>query len=1757
MSAKASNEAGDFQSLENRTPDPADAAQATYPQLEPDSENSPMHSGPTIEPSGDQGLAGDVAIDLGQESASMAVAHRYMLQTSCTVYDASTDTYKWRSLLKTSREDIGDYGVGFQLYFDFLAKIAMVLFGLGIISLPLLIFAYQGDFAGVSAGFFAKTTIGNIGICGDYGQLCPVVSSYADRLLISGATTLLRTATPAFGGLASLCIALFAIFGMYFYYIHLTKVVRQHDAKHISLDDYSVEVDYLPHRLRIPQDHANYEQLLKAHFEKIVGKENSVAQVSLARDYDGAVRTFLQLSDIEIEMKEALAQSRKATTAKEADSWKAYLKKLEKRQKLAQDHVKNQTMVDENDRGVVKGFITFQETRFRDRVLGAYSWSRQHFIFRLLQVPQLRFQGKPLYVRKASEPGNLYHENLDVSKKNVFFRTVFTIAAAIFVLAVSAVLLTLTQTATRASGPGALGSKHVWIIANASTTADKTCFGTCGISLYPDPSCTGPALVPTGLLDSTGVYSPGTPPVSAQNVSSDQASTCTQSRNWFSNRCTSISGGDPIFNSAKDLGFVNVSTGSNERRLQENASNIQTFENRFSLSFVKAQATVAVGDLESSLQHNAERSDVVNNVRIGLGGLPANSPGCSTNKCANGENGEFEPELNLCYSNAQKCDGIWDCPFGDDEENCAYTCNSSTQWQCPISGKCIDKLTGDCGSECLSSNAQVCIDIAARNVQQLDGVRECDTSAIQSIFANTYSGACPGGFYLSPCCVMSNLSEYDRFDLMCQSDSVTNEVKGSFAIRGNTVLEYMQEYCRSFRRNNGAGQTVCSDVQVSKLVLVSPNCDAAFAHDRRWCECLSDAALLTETNKAYLESCHVDDSNWLYLHSVRNGVQRRMSVMDSIRLGCQQQKFRASTIMDSVVRDSPLITLGLQFVPSVTSSQALVEQIAGLIPNNLAANIVITGGVVGNAAAVRVDINDVSNSTTQGQWYVNVNSAYTTVLAALSGLSGDIRQLSSVEPHCPEGLKFLCPVTRRCIDLDQVCDGVPDCEIPVSGIIATPDEETCTDVESSMPDPVTHECAANQFMCDSKTQCIPDLYWCDGVDDCSDSSDENNSDCEVQFATRRATNSSVAVPQPYLASEYVGFHFADPVTVGCIVIDQPAVSVVDKVSIFACGENVVFRPGVGTVLRYPDLNCIKVQTTAVGSSSSSSVSSTEATAVNSKDLAYSPLTGFPVGCPGVADQCPILEGNPSSFCDKDTSTCQVPRNGTVVDITVLKTPQCDFGSPISPTVAAMIKDSFTDKSSGSVNSDLFDDITYTCFCDQQIQYNSATNMFFMYPPYSSYIQETCAPYYKEELKEKALRWVGIIVVAILNFFLLQLMYFLATFERPYTLTDKAASELWKLFLAQFINTALLVLLVNARFGVDGSGWKVLGFGNGAYDDTTKEWFRNVGAGIALTVLIMVGTIILPTFLIEKVWQHYRRKWARKKLTQDAMNRQLQRGEFLLSARFAQSTNVIVCVVMYFSGIPIMLWIGLTYCIIAYWFDKYFLLRCSKIPPQYSSYTMKICLRLLPIAVIANCCFMIWTFGNQSVFPSDFISEAIATYYNDTFGGEAKMTAYEYGQLGTNNGVTYATYVESRLYESLRKAAFGGLFILGLVVSYFVLFFVFYAIKNTFGAVISVLIQPFQQRKKVRIEAQNRAKSFFGLQVPSDQPTFDEAKKEMKKVRVSSSYKIQDNPRYAPAYEAMNKIRTSIRMEEERRRSIDSPSAKIPSVQLDSSFRPSK
>jgi len=101
-----------------------------------------------------------------------------------------------------------------------------------------------------------------------------------------------------------------------------------------------------------------------------------------------------------------------------------------------------------------------------------------------------------------------------------------------------------------------------------------------------------------------------------------------------------------------------------------------------------------------------------------------------------------------------------------------------------------------------------------------------------------------------------------------------------------------------------------------------------------------------------------------------------------------------------------------------------------------------------------------------------------------------------VEPQSCDTDHWQC-ANQQCIPLVWRCDGDIDCH-------DNSDEQNCTSADAERraklsppgvvrPPPTL--CADNQFRCVTSRECINKAWYCDGEDDCLDSSDEAN--CEL------------------------------------------------------------------------------------------------------------------------------------------------------------------------------------------------------------------------------------------------------------------------------------------------------------------------------------------------------------------------------------------------------------------------------------------------------------------------------------------------------------------------------------------------------------------------------------------------------------------------------------------------------------------------------------
>ena len=99
----------------------------------------------------------------------------------------------------------------------------------------------------------------------------------------------------------------------------------------------------------------------------------------------------------------------------------------------------------------------------------------------------------------------------------------------------------------------------------------------------------------------------------------------------------------------------------------------------------------------------------------------------------------------------------------------------------------------------------------------------------------------------------------------------------------------------------------------------------------------------------------------------------------------------------------------------------------------------------------------------------------------------------------------------------------------------------------------------------------------------------------------------------------------------------------------------------------------------------------------------------------------------------------------------------------------------------------------------------------------------------------------------MNFIIQIIFSILSGFEKYKLVDDENKSKIIKIFIAQFINTGLIILITNIDFNIKDNLNLDFLFG-GSYTDLNPEWFKNIGTVISLTLIINIISPILVSLL---------------------------------------------------------------------------------------------------------------------------------------------------------------------------------------------------------------------------------------------------------------------------------------------------------------------
>ena len=315
-----------------------------------------------------------------------------------------------------------------------------------------------------------------------------------------------------------------------------------------------------------------------------------------------------------------------------------------------------------------------------------------------------------------------------------------------------------------------------------------------------------------------------------------------------------------------------------------------------------------------------------------------------------------------------------------------------------------------------------------------------------------------------------------------------------------------------------------------------------------------------------------------------------------------------------------------------------------------------------------------------------------------------------------------------------------------------------------------------------------------------------------------------------------------------------------------------------------------------------------------------------------------------------------------------------------------------------------------------------------------------------------LRIIVSIVVVGVNVSAKSILRALKNFEKRSSHSSISISMTYILFFVQFVNAALLIILMNGYIRGFNTNSKIL-FLNGKYNNFTIEWYRNVGKSLIGTmILYMFGihslNIIFFIYMLFKRWQdkHFTNDIRLTyQVSQEQLNKLYIGLEFNIEIKYASILTICYICVMYGSTMPIMYLIGSVSLLIYYYIDKYFFLRVNRIPHAVSPTLALYVTRTLYFASFVNLCIAIWSFSTINIFNPTILT---------------KKYFYQYSNLTFLNVVLkYLKYdkLSDRVFNQYTIASWLGM--APLIISLFVL--LFHAFVNRFGNKIQFVMKYFR------------------------------------------------------------------------------------------------
>ena len=234
-----------------------------------------------------------------------------------------------------------------------------------------------------------------------------------------------------------------------------------------------------------------------------------------------------------------------------------------------------------------------------------------------------------------------------------------------------------------------------------------------------------------------------------------------------------------------------------------------------------------------------------------------------------------------------------------------------------------------------------------------------------------------------------------------------------------------------------------------------------------------------------------------------------------------------------------------------------------------------------------------------------------------------------------------------------------------------------------------------------------------------------------------------------------------------------------------------------------------------------------------------------------------------------------------------------------------------------------------------------------------------------------------IITQILNIILMFISSSLLFYVRLQNKTVEEAVILIVTFIMIFLNTGVIILLVNAHTK------HLLAnslFFNGEYSDFSFYWYDSISWFILSPIILdLISPIssFLISFIVQKIFVFLDNRFTNPKLYKTNCKLAYDYAELCsgakisLYSKYSQLLKIMFISSMYGFGMPLLPLLMLLFWIISYVFEKYFIAFYYRKLPMYDEALNLVCIFFGKWSAFLYISFGYWLISNQNIFGNDF------------------------------------------------------------------------------------------------------------------------------------------------------------------------------------------